>query len=131
MKRPRRAARGEQALQHRLGLGAAVGQDVGLAQVRGVAHWTRGLDLRAARVGEGWAGDGTGRRPLAGRDGRGHDPSPYTGPVPIVTHVHGAVDGGAAAAGDEGRYDAEEEAWEYSAVGDGRQAWRGLGRISI
>ena len=24
------------------------------------------------------------------RDHRGTDPSPYTGPVPIVTHVHGA-----------------------------------------
>ncbi len=27
---------------------------------------------------------------LAGRDSRGTDPSPYTGPVPLVTHVHGA-----------------------------------------
>ena len=27
---------------------------------------------------------------LAGRDKRGFDPAPYTGPVPIVTHVHGA-----------------------------------------
>ena len=27
---------------------------------------------------------------LAGRDKRGSDPSPYAGPVPIVTHVHGA-----------------------------------------
>jgi spore coat protein A len=26
----------------------------------------------------------------AGRDGHGTDPTPYTGPVPIVTHVHGA-----------------------------------------
>jgi FtsP/CotA-like multicopper oxidase with cupredoxin domain len=27
---------------------------------------------------------------LAGRDKRGFDPTPYMGPVPIVTHVHGA-----------------------------------------
>jgi spore coat protein A len=27
---------------------------------------------------------------LAGRDKRGFDPAPYMGPVPIVTHVHGA-----------------------------------------
>jgi FtsP/CotA-like multicopper oxidase with cupredoxin domain len=27
---------------------------------------------------------------LAGRDKRGFDPTPYLGPVPIVTHVHGA-----------------------------------------
>jgi FtsP/CotA-like multicopper oxidase with cupredoxin domain len=27
---------------------------------------------------------------LAGRDMRGIDPSPYMGPVPIITHVHGA-----------------------------------------
>jgi len=27
---------------------------------------------------------------LAGRDKRGSDPSPYAGPVPMVTHVHGA-----------------------------------------
>jgi spore coat protein A, manganese oxidase len=27
---------------------------------------------------------------LMGRDMRGSDPAPYTGPVPIVTHVHGA-----------------------------------------
>jgi FtsP/CotA-like multicopper oxidase with cupredoxin domain len=27
---------------------------------------------------------------LAGRDHHGHDQAPYTGPVPIVTHVHGA-----------------------------------------
>jgi len=27
---------------------------------------------------------------VAGRDMRGVDPTPYTGPVPIVTHVHGA-----------------------------------------
>ncbi len=27
---------------------------------------------------------------LAGRDKRGFDPNPYLGPVPIVTHVHGA-----------------------------------------
>ncbi len=27
---------------------------------------------------------------VSGRDGHGHDPSPYAGPVPIVTHVHGA-----------------------------------------
>ncbi len=27
---------------------------------------------------------------LAGRDKRGFDPNPYMGPVPIVTHVHGA-----------------------------------------
>jgi spore coat protein A len=27
---------------------------------------------------------------LAGRDGRGSDPAPYMGPVPLVTHVHGA-----------------------------------------
>ena len=27
---------------------------------------------------------------LAGRDKRGSDPTPYMGPVPIVTHVHGA-----------------------------------------
>ncbi|MGD8538382.1 MAG: multicopper oxidase [Candidatus Aminicenantes bacterium] len=27
---------------------------------------------------------------LAGRDKRGFDPTPYFGPVPIVTHVHGA-----------------------------------------
>jgi spore coat protein A len=30
---------------------------------------------------------------LAGRDKRGSDPMPYTGPVPIVTHVHGAHTG--------------------------------------
>jgi len=27
---------------------------------------------------------------LAGRDRRGFDPTPYAGPVPLVTHVHGA-----------------------------------------
>jgi bilirubin oxidase len=27
---------------------------------------------------------------LAGRDRRGNDPTPYMGPVPLVTHVHGA-----------------------------------------
>jgi FtsP/CotA-like multicopper oxidase with cupredoxin domain len=27
---------------------------------------------------------------IAGRDKRGTDPEPYTGPVPIVTHVHGS-----------------------------------------
>ena len=26
----------------------------------------------------------------AGRDGHSMDPTPYTGPVPMVTHVHGA-----------------------------------------
>jgi FtsP/CotA-like multicopper oxidase with cupredoxin domain len=34
-----------------------------------------------------WANPPAG---LAGRDRRGSDPSPYTGPVPLVTHVHGA-----------------------------------------
>ncbi len=27
---------------------------------------------------------------MAGRDKRGFDQAPYMGPVPIVTHVHGA-----------------------------------------
>ena len=27
---------------------------------------------------------------MVGRDKRGYDPEPYTGPVPLVTHVHGA-----------------------------------------
>jgi FtsP/CotA-like multicopper oxidase with cupredoxin domain len=30
---------------------------------------------------------------LAGRDDRGQDPKPYKGPVPLVTHVHGAHTG--------------------------------------
>ena len=34
-----------------------------------------------------WANPAGG---LAGRDRRGFDPSPYSGPVPMVTHVHGA-----------------------------------------
>jgi bilirubin oxidase len=34
-----------------------------------------------------WANPPGGKK---GRDRRGFDPTPYTGPVPIVTHVHGA-----------------------------------------
>jgi FtsP/CotA-like multicopper oxidase with cupredoxin domain len=51
-----------------------------------------------------WANPGGG---VTGRDGResySSTPGPYTGPVPIVTHVHGAVD-----VGDES--DGYAEAW--------------------
>jgi spore coat protein A len=34
-----------------------------------------------------WANPGEGE---AGRDMRGNDPEPYEGPVPMITHVHGA-----------------------------------------
>jgi FtsP/CotA-like multicopper oxidase with cupredoxin domain len=44
-----------------------------------------------------------------GTDMRGSDPAPYTGPVPIVTHVHGAVD-----VGDES--DGYAEAWYLPAA---------------
>ena len=45
---------------------------------------------------------------ISGRDHRGHDPEPYAGPVPIVTHVHGAH------AGDES--DGFAEAWYLPAA---------------
>jgi FtsP/CotA-like multicopper oxidase with cupredoxin domain len=51
---------------------------------------------------------------MSGRDSRptfSVTPGPYTGPVPIVTHVHGAVD-----VGDES--DGYAEAWYLPAAGD-------------
>jgi FtsP/CotA-like multicopper oxidase with cupredoxin domain len=58
-----------------------------------------------------WANPGGG---TGGRDTRpvfGTTPGPYTGPVPIVTHVHGAV-----GVGDES--DGYAEAWYLPAAGD-------------
>ncbi|HEY6746130.1 MAG TPA: hypothetical protein VI357_10475, partial [Mycobacteriales bacterium] len=58
-----------------------------------------------------WANPGGG---LNGRDMRptfDRTPAPYTGPVPIVTHVHGAV-----GVGDES--DGYPEAWYLPAAGD-------------
>ncbi len=47
---------------------------------------------------------------VMGRDMQGHDPAPYAGPVPIITHVHGAH------VGEES--DGYPEAWYLPAASD-------------